>query len=53
MVKLINGRLWYCCPACGQKLHQIAANAVCIGVTTHCRRCGWEGEMNIEAKKGA
>nr|DAI49748.1 MAG TPA: cysteine-rich protein [Caudoviricetes sp.] len=53
MIKLINGCLWFCCPLCGQKLHKIAPDAVCSGVTTHCKRCRWEGEINIGTKKGA
>lgn len=39
MVKLIGGELWYCCPLCGQKLHEIAPWAKCTGVKTKCKRC--------------
>ena len=53
VVKLVNGQLWYCCPVCGQKLHKLAPDAVCNGVTTFCRRCKWEGVMNIKERKGA
>lgn len=48
MIRIINGRRWYCCPECGQKLHILAPGALCIGVVTRCRRCRWEGEMNIQ-----
>lgn len=53
VVKLVTGQLWYCCPVCGQKLHKLAPDAVCNGVTTFCRRCKWEGVMNIKERKGA
>ena len=53
MVKLIKGRLWYCCPKCGQKLHPITATANCHGVTTFCKKCNWEGPMEIKSEKGA
>lgn len=53
VVKLLNGQLWYCCPVCGQKLHKLAPDAVCNGVTTFCKRCKWEGVMEIKSRKGA
>lgn len=50
MIKSINGRTWFCCPACGKKLHPVAPGA--RGVWTKCRgklpsgeRCGWTGEV--------
>lgn len=53
VVKLVKGQLWYCCPVCGQKLHKLAPDAVCNGVTTFCKKCKWEGVMNIKERKGA
>ena len=53
VVRLINGQLWYCCPVCGQKLHKLTPDAICSGVMTFCRRCKWEGVMNIRDRKGA
>lgn len=51
MIKLINGRLWYCCPMCSKKLFPISPDASCRGLYTKCRGCGWEGEVIID--KGA
>lgn len=53
VVRLINGQLWYCCPVCGQKLHKLTPDAICSGVITFCRKCKWEGVMNIRDRKGA
>lgn len=53
MIKQINGRLWFCCPVCGKKLHPLAPGAICSGVFTQCRKCKWEGPMEIKQKKGA
>lgn len=53
VVRLINGQLWYCCPVCGQKLHKLTPDAVCSGVITFCKKCKWEGVMNIRDRKGA
>ncbi len=53
MVKLIGGKLWYCCPRCGKKLHPVSADAICHGIRTQCRQCGWEGPMEITNDKGA
>lgn len=52
MVKSINGKFWYCCPKCGQKIHPVSQGAICSGVYVECRRCGWSGEMEIK-RKGA
>lgn len=53
MIKSINGRTWFCCPACGKKLHPVAPGA--RGVWTKCRgklpsgeRCGWTGEVRAD-----
>ena len=40
-------------PFAQAKLHKLAPDAVCNGVTTFCRRCKWEGVMNIKERKGA
>ena len=53
VVRLINGQLWFCCPVCGQKLHKLTPDAVCSGVITFCKKCKWEGVMNIRDRKGA
>lgn len=54
MVKKIKGKLWYCCPKCGKRLHPIQPGAVCRGVIGQCRGrlpngapCGWKGEIII------
>lgn len=52
VVRLIGGRLWYCCPVCGQKLHKLTPDAMCSGVITFCKKCKWEGVMNIRDGKG-
>ena len=46
--KLIKNTIWIICPRCGQKLHPIRADAVCHGVGTTCKKCGWSGEIDIE-----
>ena len=48
MIKNIKGKLWYCCPKCGQKIHPVSPGAVCSGVYVKCARCGWSGEMEIK-----
>lgn len=53
MVRLIGGRLWFCCPHCGQKLHPVSANASCHGVTTYCKKCKKEVPLEISNNKGA
>lgn len=52
-IRLIGGELWFCCPNCGQKLHQIAPTANCHGVTTYCKRCRKVVQMEISNTKGA
>lgn len=50
-IKLIHGTLWLICPKCGKKLHPITADAECHGVGTSCKKCGWNGFININGKK--
>lgn len=52
MVKEIGGKLWFCCPRCGNKIHPVSPAAVCSGVFVMCTRCKWQGEMEIK-RKGA
>lgn len=53
MIKLIGNKLWYCCPYCGQKIHQLNPDANCHGVFTYCRKCKKEVLLEIKANKGA
>lgn len=53
MIKSINGRTWFCCPACGKKLHPVKPDA--RGVYAVCKqkrkdgsRCNWSGEIRWE-----
>lgn len=47
MVKLIQGRAWYCCPVCKQKLFPVKDGATCKGVFAPCKRCGSTREVII------
>lgn len=49
MLKEINGKVWFCCPQCGKKIHPVAPGA--RGVFVVCKqrrgdgtRCNWRGE---------
>ncbi len=53
MIRKIGRMLYFCCPQCGQRLHKITAKAECHGVTTFCKRCKWEGLMEIKTEKEA
>lgn len=53
MIQKIKGQLWFCCPYCGQKLHEITKEANCHGVLTYCKKCKREILMEIKAVKGA
>lgn len=35
----MNEKKWFLCPHCGQKLFQVAANAVIRGMEIKCKRC--------------
>ena len=39
MLKEINGKVWFCCPQCGKKIHPVAPGARADG-----KRCNWRGE---------
>lgn len=49
MLKEINGKVWFCCPKCGKKIHPVSPGA--RGVFVVCKqrrcdgtRCNWRGE---------
>ena len=51
MLKEINGKVWFCCPKCGKKIHPVAPGA--HGVFVVCKqrradgtRCNWRGECS-------
>lgn len=50
MIKEINGRTWFCCPECGQKIHPVKLGAcgvfaICKGKKSDGTRCNWSGEI--------
>lgn len=47
MVKLIQGRAWYCCPVCNKKMFQVKDGAACRGVMLACKQCGNTREVII------
>lgn len=53
MIKPIGGKMYFCCPYCGQKLHEITRGANCHGVLTYCKKCKREVPMEIKTEKGA
>ena len=55
MVKNCNGVLWFCCPACGKKLHPVVPGArgvfvKCSGRHRDGSRCDWMGEIRYLAR---
>ena len=49
MLREINGKVWFCCPQCGKKIHPVVPGA--RGVFVVCKqrrgdgtRCNWRGE---------
>nr|DAI30389.1 MAG TPA: cysteine-rich protein [Caudoviricetes sp.] len=49
-LRYIDGRVWFCCPKCGKKLHPVAPGArgvfaKCGGRTQTGARCTWSGEI--------
>jgi len=53
MVKEIDGQMWFCCPACGKKIHPVLPGA--RGVIAVCKqkradgtRCNWTGEIKYD-----
>ncbi len=49
MLKEINGKVWFCCPQCGKKIHPVAPGAggvyvVCKQRRDDGKRCSWRGE---------
>ena len=50
MIKEINGKTWFCCPVCGQKIHPVRPGAqgvfaMCKGKKPDGGRCNWAGEI--------
>lgn len=50
MIREINGRMWFCCPECGQKIHPVKLGAcgvfaICKGKKSDGTRCNWRGEI--------
>ena len=50
MIKEINGKTWFCCPVCGQKIHPVKLGAqgvfaMCKGKKPDGGRCDWAGEI--------
>lgn len=53
MIQHIDGRAWFCCPVCGQKIHPVLPGA--RGVLAQCKgrmpdgsRCRWTGEIRYD-----
>lgn len=53
MLREINGKVWFCCPQCGKKIHPVKPDA--RGVYAVCKqkrkdgsRCNWSGEIRWE-----
>lgn len=51
-VKQIGGKLWWCCPHCGQKTLRVSTGAQCIGLIVKCDKCKRNSEVIIN-KPGA
>lgn len=47
MVKLIQGRAWYCCPVCNKKMFTVKDGATCRGIMLACKQCGSTREVII------
>lgn len=50
MIRDINGKTWFCCPVCGQKIHPVKPGAqgvfaMCKGKKPDGGRCDWAGEI--------
>lgn len=50
MLKQISGRVWFCCPLCGKKIHPVKPGArgvyaKCKGKTETGLPCNWSGEI--------
>lgn len=53
MLKIINGKTWFCCPKCGKKIHPVDPGArgvlvVCKGKRPDGTRCNWAGEIKYQ-----
>lgn len=47
MIKEIDGKRWYCCPRCGQKLFRVIQGSTAKAILVFCRHCKHEIEVNI------
>ena len=47
MIKIINGRFWYCCPHCGKALFPVRTDTKIAHMPFRCKACKNDIEVNI------
>lgn len=52
MLNRIQGRVWFCCPVCGQKLLQVVDfDASCHGLEGVCKKCKCEYPLTVDKEE--